>query len=93
MDKYKSQSLHLLRELQIIKIINRLLFLFYYCIFFVIVYQFMARSNEGRSYIAYFILFLLFFYPFMISRIQTFFYRIMRYVFFYTSNKIYFNDD
>jgi|MDSZ01.2.fsa_nt_gb O-antigen ligase len=92
-DRYKSQSLYLLRDLESIKLVNRLLFVFYYFIFFVIVYQFMGRSEGGRSYAAYFILFFLFFYPFLIHRIQTFFYGIMKYLFFYVSNKVYFNDD
>ncbi len=93
MDKYKAKIRYINEEGQKIKLLNTALFLFFYFLMFVVVYQFINRESKNRTWKSYIILVLLFLYPYLISPFQTSVYSLLRYVFLSFVSIFYYNDN
>ena len=93
MDKYKAKLLYMSQEGQNVQLLNTSLFLFFYLLMFVVVYQFINRESKNRTWKSYIILVLLFLYPYLIYPFQTSIYSILRSAFFYIFHIFYYNDN
>lgn len=93
MDKYKAKVLYISREGKNVQLINTALFLFFYFLMVVVVYQFINRESKNRTWKSYIILVLLFLYPYIIYPFQTSIYSILRFVFLSFINIFYYNDE
>ena len=93
MDKYKAKVLYISREGKNVQLINTALFLFFYFLMVVVVYQFINRESKNRTWKSYIILLLLFLYPYIIYPFQTSIYSILRFIFLSFINIFYYNDN
>ena len=93
MDKYKAKVLYISREGKNVQLINTALFLFFYFLMVVVVYQFINRESKNRTWKSYIILVLLFLYPYIIYPFQTSIYSILRFIFLSFINIFYYNDN
>tara|TARA_Y100000022_G_scaffold198098_1_gene207799 strand:+ start:856 stop:1137 length:282 start_codon:yes stop_codon:yes gene_type:complete len=93
MDKYKAKVLYISREGKNVQLINTALFLFFYFLMVVVVYQFINRESKNRTWKSYIILVLLFLYPYIIYPFQTSIYSILRFVFLSFISIFYYNDE
>ena len=93
MDKYKAKLLYISKEGQNVQLLNTALFLFFYFLMFVVVYQFINRETKNRTWKSYIILVLLFLYPYLIYPFQTSIYSILRFIFLSFINIFYYNDN
>ena len=93
MDKYKAKVLYISREGKNVQLINTALFLFFYFLMVVVVYQFINRESKNRTWKSYIILVLLFLYPYIIYPFQTSIYSILRFVFLSFIRIFYYNDE
>lgn len=93
MDKYKAKVLYISREGKNVQLINTALFLFFYLLMVVVVYQFINRESKNRTWKSYIILVLLFLYPYIIYPFQTSIYSILRFVFLSFIGIFYYNDE
>lgn len=93
MDKYKAKVLYISREGKNVQLINTALFLFFYFLMVVVVYQFINRESKNRTWKSYIILVLLFLYPYIIYPFQTSIYSILRFVFLSFTSIFYYNDE
>lgn len=92
MDKYKAKLLYIAEEGKTVQLLNTSLFLFFYFLMFVIVYQFINRETKNRTWKSYIILVLLFLYPYIIYPFQTSIYSILRFLFLSFISIFYYND-
>ena len=93
MDKYKAKLLYISQEGKTVQLLNTALFLFFYFLMFVVVYQFVNRESKNRTWKSYIILVLLFLYPYIIYPFQTSIYSILRFVFLSFISIFYYNDE
>ena len=93
MDKYKAKLLYISQEGKTVQLLNTALFLFFYFLMFVVVYQFVNRESKNRTWKSYIILVLLFLYPYIIYPFQTSIYSILRFVFLSFISIFYYNDN
>ncbi len=93
MDKYKAKVLYISREGKTVQLLNTALFLFFYFLMVVVVYQFINRESKNRTWKSYIILVLLFLYPYIIYPFQTSIYSILRFVFLSFISIFYYNDE
>jgi hypothetical protein len=93
MDKYKAKLLYISQEGKTVQLLNTALFLFFYFLMFVVVYQFVNRESKNRTWKSYIILVLLFLYPYIIYPFQTSIYSILRFIFLSFISIFYYNDN
>lgn len=93
MDKYKAKLLYISKEGKTVQLLNTSLFLFFYFLMFVVVYQFINRESKNRTWKSYIILVLLFLYPYLIYPFQTSIYSILRFIFLSFISIFYYNDN